>query len=148
MNRLVSQHGYTKAVDMWSLGCVTAALLTGASPFAVSERPGPRINTHEAVYKAAAVCRLDELEYMTEWQNVSPAGKEFVNSILELDESARMTAPDALEHRWFTNKWHKELLDRVYDMAVRAWRPSKPQKDIVETIKTLPVGMTQHNEVS
>ena len=128
--------GYTKAVDLWSLGCVTGALLTGASPFNVTEYSRERKSTRDAILQAAAECKHDRVDFAPEWLNVTHVGKDFVKSLLVLDESARLSAEEALQHRWFSE--HKEAYDLVYHKAIQGWKPLASLPDTVELIEPLP----------
>ena len=135
MNKLVSQRGYTSAVDLWSLGCVTVALLIGHSPFEASRGRNSRQNTFEAITNAAAECSLNDLDAIVEWRAATPRAKDFVQSLVILDEKARMTASEALDHHWFTNEAFKGLFDAAYCKALREYKPRIPAMDIIETIK-------------
>ena len=133
-NQQVKERGYTKAVDMWSLGCVAIALLTGAPPFAKSRGSDSRLCAEESVLKTSAEYNLDKLDSIPEWNAVGRRAKGFVKALLLLDERKRMTAPEALSHEWFTNVHHKASFDAVYDRAIHDWKPTKPRSDIVEKI--------------
>ncbi|KAK2768153.1 hypothetical protein FQN54_000005 [Arachnomyces sp. PD_36] len=108
--------GYTKAVDLWSLGCVTAVLLTGGSPFIDPI-------TKEYSQKLANECDLKTLTEDENWKKAGERAKNFVSELLVLNENNRMTAKEALEHPWFTNEAHKEEFEKVYDRAVQGWKP-------------------------
>ena len=133
VNKLVKEKGYTKAVDMWSLGCVTVALLTGVSPFAKSS--DDTLHTCEDIYRAAADCNLANVDKLPQWQQLNQRAKDFVDGLLTLDESARMTALQALNHPWYSNQIHKQLYDDVYSKATKDWKPRARQADVIETIQ-------------
>ncbi|EER27381.1 Protein kinase domain containing protein [Coccidioides posadasii C735 delta SOWgp] len=108
--------GYTKSVDLWSLGCVTVVLLTGGSPF---QHPDTQLYSR----KLAQECNLDSLERIEEWSHVGRRAKNFVKRLLILDENMRMTTKDALTHEWFTNPSHKQAFEEIYKKAVSDWKP-------------------------
>ncbi|PGH18269.1 CAMK protein kinase [Helicocarpus griseus UAMH5409] len=114
--------GYTKAVDMWSLGCLTAVLLTGGSPFADPE-------TGKYSEKMALNCDLSSLEKERDWKRVGKRAKDFVRKLLVLDEEKRMTAQEAICHEWFTNPIYKKEFARLYERATSDWR-RRTTKDI------------------
>lgn len=120
-----SSRGYSKAVDMWSLGCVTVVLLTGSSAFT-----DPRTCQHST--KLAQNCNLRELERSSEWSEVSARPKAFVGKLLVLDESRRLTANEALEDPWFNNHIHKTDFEELYKRTIRHWQPRVQKKPIVE----------------
>ena len=122
---------------MWSLGCVTAALLTGASPFEISESQYAGGNTDDAILQAAAECKLHKLSTAPEWERVGRRPKAFVKGLLTLDENERLTAQQALNHEWFTNEYHKTAFDAVYANAIRSWKPRTLQGGIIEKLPPL-----------
>ena len=120
-----SQSGYTKAVDLWSLGCVTVVLLTGGGAFL-----DPRTGTYSE--RSAQACDMSLLRDSTDWQRVRSRPRSFVEQLLVLKEDERLTAPEALHHEWFSNEAHKTNFEDLYQRAIRHWRPSPPRRDIVE----------------
>ncbi|KAL6629497.1 hypothetical protein ACP70R_029262 [Stipagrostis hirtigluma subsp. patula] len=90
--------GYTPAVDMWTLGCVMAELLAGKPLF--------ESHTEDDVFEEILylrdqiVCQgLDAFdEYLPE---LSPAGRELLAGLLSFHDHERLTAAEALKHRWF-----------------------------------------------
>ena len=132
----VNTNGYTKAVDLWSLGCVTVVLLTGGYPF-FDPRSG------EYSEKLASTCNLEALEKSQVWLDVGARPKAFVRRLLVLDERLRMTAAESLKHEWFTNDAHRTDFEELYQRAIRHWRPRMPKEPVIELIeahnlKTLP----------
>lgn len=73
---VLSGHGYGTPVDMWSLGCISYILLSGYPPYRPISFPGP------------------------EWDRVSSICVDFVSKLLEPNPHFRMSATDALKHRW------------------------------------------------
>mmetsp|Transcript_35012 Transcript_35012/g.100712 ORF Transcript_35012/g.100712 Transcript_35012/m.100712 type:complete len:484 (+) Transcript_35012:407-1858(+) len=84
---------YTNACDMWSLGVIVYMLLVGYPPFYGSE--------NEILDKIAAG------KYSLtgpRWPKVSRNAKDFVRRLLEVDPNKRMTAKEALDHVWITER--------------------------------------------
>src|SRR3954447_25613204 len=116
-------NGYTKAVDLWSLGCVTVVLLTGGYPFFEA-------GSGEYSERLASDCNLDVLEQSQSWRNVGARPKAFVKGLLVLDERQRMSAKESLMHEWFTNDAHRTDFEEVYQRAIRYWRPRVPREPV------------------
>ena len=132
-NTHVKEKGYTKAVDMWSLGCTSIYLFTGTSLFLKPIGIGDRRDTAEATLEAAAGCDLSRMETDSEWETISDCQKDFVRKLLVLDEDERMTAQEALNHPWFAQC--KEALNAVYEHATRYWKPFRQLGTLIEKIR-------------
>ncbi|CAI5727558.1 unnamed protein product [Peronospora farinosa] len=88
---ILLRQSYGTSVDMWSFGVLTYLLLCGRLPFAATTklRPNQKI---ESLYKLTFPKRY--------WRGVSPVAIDFLERVLELDSSARLTATEALNHPW------------------------------------------------
>jgi serine/threonine protein kinase len=117
--------GYTKAVDLWSLGCVAVILLTGASAFT-----DPTTQQYSALL--AKQCNLQSLQQSRDWKTVRQRPRNFVERLLVLAEDQRMTAAEALEHDWFSNDFHKTNFEELYKRAIKHWRPRPSRCDVFE----------------
>jgi calcium/calmodulin-dependent protein kinase I len=83
---------YNERVDMWSCGVVVYILLTGFLPFYEKEP--------NKLYR-----KIKKGEY--DWDDcpdVSDLGKEFVSRLLITDPDQRLTAEEALQHKWIKSK--------------------------------------------
>ena len=120
-NKAVVEKGYTKAVDMWSVGCVTTVVLTGVQPFSWASKDANQ-STQSATSEAARNANLDGVEHFEEWKRLTGYPKDLVQKLLILDEDARMTADQALKHDWFVNDYFREEFRQVYEKAILGWR--------------------------
>ncbi|BGP48991.1 hypothetical protein JCM10450v2_004870 [Rhodotorula kratochvilovae] len=77
-------NGYGLKVDVWSLG-----VIGGRFPF---KKTDPEELAHEA--------RTTTLYFPRTWDGVSEDAKDFIRQLLTVDEDARPTAAEALEHPW------------------------------------------------
>lgn len=131
--------GYTKAVDLWSLGCVTAVLLTGESPFHDLTLGQPAQLPKESDF--------ERLEIDMEWNNVGTRARDFVRQLLLLDEAKRMNVKQALCHSWFTNRAHKREFEALYRRSVRDWKPRVHQGPLIVELSSL-IGIHKPNHGS
>ncbi|KAL6902172.1 hypothetical protein ACP4OV_005048 [Aristida adscensionis] len=98
--QLMGDRCYGPAVDMWALGCVMAELLVGGVPLFDAD-------TEEAVLMKIIDLR-DEIESVgpqkvfDDWMELSPAGRDLLAGLLSFNPGERLTAAEALKHRWFT----------------------------------------------
>jgi protein-serine/threonine kinase len=133
-----SNSGYTKAVDLWSLGCVTAVLLTGDTPFKNSL-------TADATELTRRKDR-EKLEADMDWNNTGHRARDFVLKLLVFDEAQRMDVKQALNHNWFTNPAHREAFEALYRRSIRDWKPRVREGPLVIDLCSLMVPPKYINE--
>lgn len=145
------EEGYSKAVDMWSIGSITAAALTGDVIFTDRADPLYHVNPREVIVSLAAQCDLSVIdeEYHPSWSEVDRHAKDFIKRLLVLEEDNRMSATEALAHSWFSNECYAEDLEDVYMRSISDWHPRAANSQLVERIsKALPnlsaVGLPDH----
>ncbi|KAI4722030.1 kinase-like protein [Aureobasidium sp. EXF-10727] len=124
---MAENKGYSSAIDLWSVGCVSALMLTGSLAF--NHRDGDQdigqINSRSV--SAYDLTQIDRGEQS--WDQVPQRARKFVRSLLVLQEEKRSTAKKALEHSWFTNHICSEGFDNVYEKAIGDWKPSTTLKE-------------------
>jgi serine/threonine protein kinase len=146
-----AEEGYSKSVDMWSVGSITATLLTGEYVFAHCTHTDYDEDHRQVIVDLAAQCDLSVLddEYHPSWRHITHTPKDFIKRLLVLEENDRLTATEALAHVWFTNECYAEDLEDLYKRSVKDWRPRSASSQLVERIsKSLPdltaVGLPGH----
>jgi calcium-dependent protein kinase len=86
----VLKKNYSAKCDIWSIGVILYILLCGYPPFNGANDK----QIIESVLKGKYT--LDE----PEWDDISEDAKDLVRRMLEYDPKKRITASDALQHRW------------------------------------------------
>ncbi|KAG9515796.1 kinase-like protein, partial [Aureobasidium melanogenum] len=132
---MAENKGYSSAIDLWSVGCVSALMLTGSLAF--NHRDGEQdigqINSRSV--SAYDLTQIDQGKQS--WEEVPKRAREFVMSLLVLQEDKRSTAKKALEHSWFTNHTCSESYDAVYERSICDWKPNTTSKEnIIVNIDT------------
>lgn len=84
---------YNSAIDIWSVGVIAYILLAGYEPF-YDERG----DTH--IFRK--IIKGDFEFHSPWWDDVSEDAKDFVSKLLKLDPVLRLTATQALNHKWLT----------------------------------------------
>jgi len=87
---VLNASGYGKEVDMWSIGVITYILLCGFPPFYGDTVP----EIFEQIMEA-------NFDYPEEyWGSVSKEAKDFINKLLVVETSDRLSAEGSLKHPW------------------------------------------------
>lgn len=140
MNRAIPHdYGYSLSVDMWSIGSITAAVLTGEQLFGCRRDSTFEKDSRREIIGLAAQCDLSVLddEYHPSWGPIGPAPKDFIKRLLVLREEDRMTAAEALNHIWFTHPMMAGEFEAEYERSTRDWRPRHRDGQLVERIPAL-----------
>merc|ERR1712100_647202 len=91
---VLTADGYDKEVDLWSIGVITYILLCGFPPFYNEHLPV----LFEAIMKA-------DYDYPEDyWDEISDTAKNFIDRLLVVDPTKRMTTGEALAHPWLAGK--------------------------------------------
>jgi len=146
-----AEQGYSKAVDMWSIGSITATLLTGDVIFTDRGHPDYDEDPFEVIMGLAARCDISVIDDETDnaWSKVGDRPKDFIKKSLVLHEEDRLTATKALAHQWFSNSRHAPEFEALYERSIKDWQPREKAVDLVERIpEILPAAGESHNTMS
>ncbi len=83
----VLQQKYNASCDLWSIGVIAYILLHGSFPFRTAD------NICTAIPEDIYIFPLY-------WKHASCAARNFIQKLLEVDASKRMSAEEALQHPW------------------------------------------------
>ncbi|XP_040905913.1 caM kinase-like vesicle-associated, like [Toxotes jaculatrix] len=127
---VVARHRYGRPVDCWAVGVIMYILLSGNPPF-YDETEEENTDLHNRII----FCRIvaGDFEFDSPyWDDISPAAKELVCRLMEVDQMLRITAQDALWHEWIAGNGasEKNLKDGVCaqfekNFAKAKWRELK-----------------------
>ncbi|KAJ4459574.1 putative Serine/threonine-protein kinase Chk2 [Paratrimastix pyriformis] len=107
--------GYTKAVDLWSMGVILFILLSGYPPF--SEESGPLF----AQITNAKFSFPDEY-----WGSVSDDAKDLIRRLMTVDPARRISCEEVLGHPWVRAGEGDGLVFRIPGAGALALAPAQP----------------------
>jgi len=104
-------HGYTNAVDIWSIGVVTYVMLCGSPPFYGNDDREVFLKILQADYKY----------FSPEWDSISTEAKEFISVLLVLDPNRRPTAAQCLDAPWIKNSVpSKQIMTETFSANIKS----------------------------
>lgn len=120
--------GYTRAVDMWSLGCLTACMFTGDTVIPRHELPEL---SHVEV--AARYLGVDDSYAKMDWLLIPPRALRFIRRLLIINFEERMTADEALSDSWYTKPPREaQALHMGIGRLSQFWRRRHSKQELLE----------------
>ena len=102
------RHKYDQMTDMWSCGCIAFLLLGGNLPFLG--------RSQKELFKKIVVGKY---EFDEDWDEVSEDAKDLVTKLLVTDPDERLSASDALKHKWLNESRQRLSLKRLQGTSTR-----------------------------
>lgn len=129
--------GYSLAVDLWAIGSITAAILTGQLLFSCRRDGSFEEDAERVIIGLAAECDLSILddEHHPTWGAIASSPKDFIKRLLVLNEEKRMSACEALNHVWFTHPMMAADFEAQYERSIKNWHPRQKDEQLIEQIK-------------
>ncbi|ODV86899.1 hypothetical protein CANARDRAFT_6469 [[Candida] arabinofermentans NRRL YB-2248] len=153
---ILSFQGYTKAIDLWSVGCILAELLGGSTLFKGKDYVDqlneilrvlgtPNEETMQSIKSTRAQAYVRSLPYMpkvpfdTLYPQANPLAIDLLNKMLTIDPRHRITVEEALEHPYL-EIWHdpndEPVAAKKFDFSFEAVEDINDMKAmIVEEVK-------------
>ena len=96
----VLKNSYNEKCDLWSCGVILYILLCGAPPFYGT--------CEDEIFHKIITCKFSFKHSV--WKEISPEAKDLITKLLDLNPKSRLSAKEALEHKWFTMTENKRNL--------------------------------------
>ena len=96
----VLNNNYNEKCDLWSCGVILYILLCGAPPFYGT--------CEDEIFHKIITCKFSFKHSV--WKEISPEAKDLITKLLDLNPKSRLSAKEALEHKWFTMTENKRNL--------------------------------------
>ncbi|KAK6134960.1 hypothetical protein DH2020_031297 [Rehmannia glutinosa] len=87
---------YTPAIDIWSIGCIFAEVLTGKPIF-----PGKNVRNDKARRYLTNMRKKQPVPFVQKFPNADPLALRLLERLLAFDPKDRPTAEEALAHPYF-----------------------------------------------
>ncbi|KAL7510571.1 hypothetical protein ACHAXN_010363 [Cyclotella atomus] len=119
---VINRKPYDQKVDMWSIGVTAYLLLCGETPFNGKNRQQlfRRISCDDPTFP-------DD-----KWGHISDEAVDFVRKLLTKDPAKRLSATEALRHRWLADGKHHRAKAPSYEKAPDS---SEDFSELTETTK-------------
>jgi len=115
---------YSLAVDMWSIGCIFYFVLFAVPPFSSKQE-----KLTDKVSELNELVRIGRYEFPPSIP-ISADAYHFISKLLEKDPNMRMTAAQALEHKWMIFE-DNTCIDMVENTAYPQLIINQNDKEIV-----------------
>uniref|UniRef100_A0A480Y2R3 Mitogen-activated protein kinase n=1 Tax=Sus scrofa TaxID=9823 RepID=A0A480Y2R3_PIG len=92
---------YTQTVDIWSVGCIMAEMITGKTLFRGSDHLDQLKEIMKAKNYMKGLPELEKKDFASVLTNASPLAVNLLEKMLVLDAERRVTAAEALTHPYF-----------------------------------------------
>jgi serine/threonine protein kinase len=105
---IVRDQKYSKAVDMWAMGCVLYTLLCGFPPF-----------YDESIKTLTEKVARGEYSFLSPWwDGISDSAKDLITHLLCVNPDERYTIDEFLQHPWI-KKWQENLPKETQPVPVQ-----------------------------
>ncbi|TVY62725.1 Meiosis-specific serine/threonine-protein kinase mek1 [Lachnellula suecica] len=127
--------GYTSAADLWSLGVLTACILTGTSII-----PKKELSQLSQLEIADRFLGVSDSYARAKWVSMAPRAQRFLRKLLTADAAKRMTATEALDHPWLKKPLSEgKLLEEGCGKIIRFWKKREGGGDpVIEKLRSSP----------
>lgn len=121
---------------MWSIGCVTATLLTNDFVFADEDVQLIASNDDANADSFHSLRDLSITDKVDACCKIGRKAKSFIRGCLVLKEDRRLTTRQALSHAWLTNKHYATDIEGAYMRAIADWKPRSQSGSLVQFFDT------------
>lgn len=136
-NRTSKTNYYSKAVDIWSLGCFLYTILCGFPPF----------YDDDPEQLTLKILRGDYVFLQPWWDDISADAKDLIRKMLTIDSEERITIKEIYNHPWMQQDAPKDALD-TYFSGIDPLHVAGPGQPTIGLIKSPAVEATEHIEYS
>ncbi|KAF1808441.1 kinase-like protein [Eremomyces bilateralis CBS 781.70] len=124
---------YTKAIDIWAIGCIALSLLLDSLPFTnVRDKEVPLRGSD--LSHALSLRSATSIRKIMSSAGLSRKAKSFLAALLHEDETKRVDAEEALQHDWLADERYLPMINTLYEKVIEPCRSRLPSNAAVEMI--------------
>jgi calcium-dependent protein kinase len=118
---------YTEKCDVWSIGAILYQLLSGDPPF----------NAESVDELLSTIRNAKSIEFRgTVWKEVSDDAKNFIRLLMDPDTTKRITAADALKHKWLQGHAPTQSISKAArDDCVNKLKQFRAKNDFLDAVQ-------------
>ncbi|WVN86441.1 uncharacterized protein L203_101605 [Cryptococcus depauperatus CBS 7841] len=152
---MLSNKRYTTAIDVWSIGCILAELVSGKPFFkgkdyidqlnlildvlgTPDERTAAQVGSEKACAYLKTLPYCEKKDFSSLFPNTDPEAVDLISQLLRFDYTLRPTVNDSLLHP-YVSKYHDELDEPSCPEIFNKWE----QVESLETIEELREAITR-----
>ncbi|XP_075430266.1 caM kinase-like vesicle-associated protein isoform X2 [Ascaphus truei] len=126
---VVARQRYGRPVDCWAIGVIMYILLSGNPPF--YDETEEDYESHDKILFRKILHGDYEFD-SPYWDDISPAAKDLVTRLMEVEQDQRVTAADAISHEWVSGNAasDKNIKDGVCAQIEKNFAKAKWKKAI------------------
>jgi len=139
---------YKQTVDIWSVGCIMAELMTGRALFPGDDQIDQitkvlklcgtptnetlsKITSEEAILYIRSLPQMDKKDFQAEFPGANPQAIDLLEKMLEVDADKRITAEETLAHPYLaeyadpTDEPSSQVYDQTfedYELSIQDWK--------------------------
>jgi serine/threonine protein kinase len=131
--------GYSKAIDLWSIGIIVSKLLSTKNPVLMYGKDENILKFLKEAGRHGVTSRIERFIQ----PEVEPYATALIKQLCALEETKRITVRTALKHNWFSSSG---VTESKYSEVIQGWKPRKLTVKLTEKIRVHELAESDHHD--